>query len=124
MGSLSFAEIEKALSSLERALAQPENEYIRDAAIQRFEYTFELAWKLAKKALQIQGLVSQAPRTVIRDSAQQGWLSDAEAWMKFLDDRNLTSHTYNEKTAQQVYETSRAFAPACKLLIEALKKLP
>ncbi len=124
MGSLSFVEIEKALATLDRALARPEDEFTRDATIQRFEYTFELAWKLAKRALQIQGITSQAPRSVIRDLAQQGWLPDAQDWMTFLEHRNLTTHGYNEQIAQTVYETARKFSPSCRALLDILKKLP
>jgi nucleotidyltransferase substrate binding protein (TIGR01987 family) len=116
-------EFEKAIRSLESVLKQPKNEFIRDATVQRFEFTFELAWKLSKKALNHVGIESLSPRSVIRDIGQQKWIDDPEQWMKFLDHRNLTSHAYNEKTAEQVYEVSKEFLPECKKLLSALHQL-
>jgi nucleotidyltransferase substrate binding protein (TIGR01987 family) len=120
---LKTEEFEKAILSLESALKQPKNEFIRDAAIQRFEFTFVLGWKLSKKALNHIGIESLSPRSVIRDMGQQKWIDDPEKWMKFLDHRNLTSHTYNEKTAEKVYEVSKEFLPECKKLLSALHHL-
>ena len=119
--NLSFEQVEKALKSLEKALAQPKTEFTRDAAIQRFEYTFELTWKLAKKTLEFNGITSTSPRSVIRDMGQQGWIADVKRWFSFLDARNLTSHTYKEEIADQVYETARSFAKECKDLIRKLQ---
>ncbi len=121
--TISVSEIEKALASLELALNEPLDEFVRDACIQRFEYTFELAWKLAKRALEYQGIISVSPRTVFRDCGQQGLISDVELWLRFLDDRNLTTHTYNEKTAHDVYETAKEFAQECRKLILKVKTL-
>ena len=78
----------------------------RDAAIQRFEYSTEACWKAAQSVLSIQfGLELASPKSVIRSCAQNALLTEADARlaMNLVDDRNLTSHTYNEALAQAIW---------------------
>lgn len=117
-----FAKLEKALDSLRSALSQPpKNDLERDGVIQRFEYCFELFWKTSKRALNTLGIQSQSPRSVIRDLANQGFISDAELWMALLEARNYTSHTYNEATAQWVFSQSSIFLAQADALLARLK---
>ncbi len=99
----------KALKTLDEVLAiESLNSIERDALIQRFEYSFEAIWKTVKRFLNIvEGIDAISPKTVIRVSMETG-LFDEEMTRQALvmaDDRNLTSHTYNEELAQQI--TSR-----------------
>ncbi len=101
---LSQAEyFERAVNRLADALAQPKNEYIRDSAIQRFEFTFELAWKLLKRYLSLQGLEARSPRESIRGAFEVGLLPEDEGWLAMIELRNLTSHTYDEEVAERIY---------------------
>lgn len=78
----------------------------RDAAIQRFEYTFEAVWKAAKQfLLDREGFDVASPKRVIRTCREVGLLDEAETAhaLEMADDRNLTSHTYNEQLAQEIY---------------------
>jgi nucleotidyltransferase substrate binding protein (TIGR01987 family) len=78
----------------------------RDAAIQRFEYSTEACWKAAQSVLSMQfGLELASPKSVIRASAQNALLTEADARlaMDLVDDRNLTAHTYNEALAQAIW---------------------
>ena len=78
----------------------------RDAAIQRFEYSTEACWKAAQSVLSLQfGLALASPKSVIRASVQNALLTEADARlaMDLVDDRNLTSHTYNEELAQAIW---------------------
>lgn len=59
---LRLAAFGSALGRLEAALAQPKNEWTRDSAIQRFEFTFELAWKAVATAARAEGLDAPALR--------------------------------------------------------------
>ncbi len=61
-----MALLEQATKRLDEALSRPKDEFIRDAAIQRFELTFGLAWKVLKGYLEIQGLEARSPRMAIR----------------------------------------------------------
>jgi nucleotidyltransferase substrate binding protein (TIGR01987 family) len=74
----------------------------RDAAIQRFEYSFEATWKAAQRYLQIvEGTVVGSPKAAIRASRESGLLdaTTTEQALGMADDRNLTAHTYNESLA-------------------------
>ena len=74
-----------------------------DATIQRFEFCFELAWKLMKAVLEYEGIEANSPRSCIREGWKQGLISDAEAWLEMMEKRNLSSHTYDENVARDIY---------------------
>lgn len=116
---------EKAVASLEEALAQPKTDYLRDATIQRFEYTFELAIKMLKRSLEKwpEGTTidQQTYRDMIRMAAESGLITDPEAWFEYREARNITSHAYDEKLAEKVYTTVKKFGPDAKKLLNALK---
>lgn len=92
-----------ALMRLEGALAQPVNEFVRDSAIQRFEFTFELFWKSLKGYAEESGVEAYSPRDSLRTAFQLGVIQENSDWFQMLQDRNLTSHTYNEVTAETIY---------------------
>ncbi len=104
---LRFANFDKALDLLREALeAKPLSAYSRleqEGIVQRFEYTFELAWKTLKDLLYYEGYDEKTPRSVIRRAFETGWLTEEEAttWLDSLEKRNLLSHTYSEQLAQQ-----------------------
>lgn len=111
---------EKALVKLEEALKQQKNEFIRDSVIQRFEFTIELGWKISRKLM---GTSSTAPKQVIREMAQAKMIDDVSVWLKAIDQRNLSAHTYNEDTAEEVYSFAKTFAPLARKLLVNLKKI-
>jgi nucleotidyltransferase substrate binding protein (TIGR01987 family) len=95
--------LEAALTRFEGALAQPVNEFVRDSAIQRFEFTFELFWKSLKAYAEESGLEAYSPRDSLRTAFRPGLIEEHSGWFQMLEDRNLTSHTYNEVTAEMIY---------------------
>ncbi len=97
----------KALGTL-RALPLTEtvSDVVRDAAIQRFKYTFEATWKAAQQyLLDIEGLETASPRSAIRASFQVGVLNETATRraLMMVDDRNLSVHTYNEPLAEATF---------------------
>jgi nucleotidyltransferase substrate binding protein (TIGR01987 family) len=102
---ISTQALEKALDSLKRAILQPKNEFSRDSVIQRFEYTFELSWKLLTKILEADSgsLADNSVKAVLREAARLGNIQKLDLWFEFQKARNITSHTYNEVTAEEVY---------------------
>ena len=76
---------------------------MRDSSIQRFEFTFELFWKSLKAYAEESGLEAFSPRDSIRIAFQLGVIQDNPEWFRMLEDRNRTSHTYNEATADSIY---------------------
>lgn len=85
------------------------NELEREGAIQRFEYTFELAWNTLKDRLEYGGIVltEVTPRNVIRQAFAAKLIPDAEVWTDMLIDRNLMSHTYDFARFEAVIENIR-----------------
>jgi len=83
----------------------PDAIIVRDAAIQRFEFTVEAVWKAAQAVLDaVEGMPVTSPKGAIRASHLVGWISAAEAEGTFdaVDDRNLTSHTYDRELAEML----------------------
>ncbi len=98
---------QRALSTLEEVVAMPFSVIVRDAAIQRFEYSFESLWKLLKIYLsQYEGLTCNSPKRCFREAFQVGLLSveETELCLAMTDNRNLTSHTYIEAVAEAIYQ--------------------
>lgn len=102
---LKWEDYHQALHRLEIALTKTldEDDLYLDATIQRFEFTFELAWKLMKAVLEYEGVEATSPRSSIREAWKQHLIGDAEKWLDMQVKRNLSSHTYNEETAQDIY---------------------
>lgn len=115
--SVSIEEYKKAAKRLEEALAQPKNEFLRDSVIQRFEFCIELAWKTSKK---IMGTSTTAPKQIVREMAQNSLIDNVDIWLESIDQRNLSSHTYNEELAEQVYQFVQGFLPEIKKLVDKL----
>jgi nucleotidyltransferase substrate binding protein (TIGR01987 family) len=121
--AITLAPIEKALTSLNKAIKQEKNEFVRDSVIQRFEYSFELSWKSLQKILEAdRPLEDTSVKGILREAGRQGLISSVELWFEFQRGRNLTSHTYNEEVAEEVYEIAVRFPHQCQLLIENLQK--
>lgn len=132
--TIDISSLEKAVISLEeafRVLKGTKNrletagwKLLRDGVIQRFEYTFELSWKLLKRYLEEYGLErvdTLTNRELFRVGHEQRLLDDAEAWIGYLRGRNLTSHMYSEGVAEQVFRTAEAFLPSVRFLLDQLR---
>jgi nucleotidyltransferase substrate binding protein (TIGR01987 family) len=110
------AEVRASATRLAEVVALPESEVVRDATIQRFEFTFEVVWKALKLYLERQGHECGGPRPTLKKAFAEGILASAEeadVWMRMLDDRNATSHAYDEPLAHRIYASIvREYAPA------------
>lgn len=119
---INLAPLEKALKSLERAVAQPKDEFSRDSVIQRFEYTFELCWKVLQRWLEAdRPLDDTSVRGILRTAATRGLIGNLDLWFEFQRARNLTSHTYNEVTAEEVYAVALKITDPARELLSKLK---
>ncbi|MEX0719193.1 MAG: nucleotidyltransferase substrate binding protein [Balneolaceae bacterium] len=116
--------LEKAFHSLEIALAiTPHDEIVRDATIQRFEYSFELSWKFMKRYLkEFAGIEEHQIKEIFRNSAKIGLINNPENWIGYHKARNLTSHTYNEKIAEETYRFAISFSGDANYFLKQLKQ--
>ena len=98
-----FHSLSQSVARLTEILREPKTVANRDSAIKRFELTFELAWKSIKKALENRGVECQSPRDCFEKAFLAGVVADNPLWLKMIEDRNLSVHTYNEKLAERIY---------------------
>lgn len=94
----------KALRRLEENLKEQKTEIVRDSAIKRFEFTFDLSWKLIKAYLEEnKGVVCVSPKGCFREAYRQGLLAYDDFWIEMTDMRNDAAHTYRESLAEEIY---------------------
>ncbi|MBI4583197.1 MAG: nucleotidyltransferase substrate binding protein [Planctomycetes bacterium] len=123
-------EIKKVLSQLENALQKftealahdiKKDELYLDGTIQRFEFSFELCWKVLKRCLEYEGVSARTPREVFKEAFKLGWLTEGDQhWLKMIDDRNLTCHTYNQSTALALYSRLPGYLQSFRRLLSFL----
>jgi nucleotidyltransferase substrate binding protein (TIGR01987 family) len=104
--TLKYKDALQALKTFGEILKQPFSIIVRDAAIQRFEYTFEALWKFIKEYLkEREGIISNSPKSCFRELLSLGFLTEEETvnFLEMTDRRNDTSHTYKEEVAQIIY---------------------
>lgn len=99
-----FANYQLALQQLETFFEPPAlNDREQQGLIKAFEYTFELAWNSLRDLLRSQGNSTLlGSRDTLREAFRLGLIEDGETWMLMIQDRNLTSHTYNRSTAEAI----------------------
>jgi nucleotidyltransferase substrate binding protein (TIGR01987 family) len=109
-----------AIARLREVLKQPENDVSRDAAIQRFEFCFELAWKSIQERARDEGLDCQSPKGCLQVAFKTSWIANEQGWLAMLEDRNRTSHTYDEDLAKAVFRRLPNYLPLLDALLNKL----
>ncbi|MDD2889334.1 MAG: nucleotidyltransferase substrate binding protein [bacterium] len=134
--TLDLSSLQKAVSSLERAIKVASSqitgevdtdyeEVIRAGVIQSFEFTYEVCWKFMKRWLEnnfgndtVDGL---SKKELFRVAAESQLIKDVEVWIGYHEARNKTSHIYDEDKAKDVYDAAVQFINEAKDLLEVLK---
>ncbi len=124
MSKIKFEKFEKALLSLEAIYLKPmqDDRSNVDATIQRFAFTFELAWKFLKDYFFEQGIELNYPKEVLQQAFKVDLISDERVWLKMLNDRNMTSHTYNQQLADEIYCSIKLYVPDLRDLLNKVRK--
>lgn len=118
-----LTDLKSAFARLQEALELEENLIVKDAAIQRFEFTFELCWKLMQAVAKFKGAeTTGSVRDSIRTAAQLGTVDDSQPWFDFHDERNKASHTYDLEMADEVFQKVKEFPPLVHRLIGSAEK--
>ncbi|MDQ2720384.1 MAG: nucleotidyltransferase substrate binding protein [Bacteroidota bacterium] len=101
-----FRNFNKALSQLKKFIDKNElNDLEKQGLIKAFEYTYELAWNVLKDYFEYQGNKNiNGSRDAINEAFRKDLIINGEAWMQMFKDRNQTSHSYNETTANEISE--------------------
>lgn len=110
-------QLTEAISRLDEVLREPKNDIVRDSAIKRFEFCMDLAWKTIKTRLEEEnGIIVHSPNNAFREAYKQGLIEYDDKWIKYVEARNNTVHTYKESLADEIYEKLPE-------ILENLKKL-
>lgn len=127
--SIKLGSLKKALTSLikavDRAAPIPFDLELRDACIQRFEYTYELCIKMIRRYLETEIPLPQEVdrmnyRDLLRVAFEYGLIDSVEDWFAYREARNQTSHAYDEEKAQYVYDVLPRFVLKADFLLQAL----
>ena len=130
METLNLTFFENAINSLESIISRYEKENdidIRDSVIQRFEYTYSMSLKMISRFLKqndiSEEISSMTFNEIIRRANQFGLLkTNLETWDEYRKKRNMTSHTYDEKIANDVVAIIPAFKDEAEFLLNRLKE--
>jgi len=121
---LSLTSLKQAASSLQDALLPPKTDLVRDATIQRFEYTFELAWKTLRRYFKLNNQFEPNNlKDIFREAGKQRLIDSVEDWFGYLEARNNTVHTYSRAVAEKTYQIAQQFSADVGLLIQRLEAL-
>lgn len=121
---LKYNDANNSLETLRDILKEPFSIIIRDATIQRFEYTFEAFWKFIQEYLkEKEGIIVNSPKSCFREIFSLGFISEEETvrLLEMTDKRNETSHTYKEKVAQSIFEKVDGYATLMTKILEKIK---
>ena len=128
---LDVSSLAKALITLEEAInayqKNPENGFIRDACIQRFEYSYELSHKMLRRYLEMTESTTAiiddlSFPSLIRLGFERGLIaSEWVIWKRFREARNITAHTYDEKKALDILLILPSFLKEASLLLHELQ---
>ncbi len=119
----SFISLGQTIDRLDEAVQHPrylDDEFIRDATIQRFEFVTELFWKVLKKILIHDKVETTTPRDTLSKAYQYKLIDHQEQWIMMLDDRNITSHVYRESMASQVLARIPTYAKVFRVTYDKL----
>ena len=118
-----LAQFAHAYARLQEALGTPLDEALAlDGTIQRFEFTFEIAWKTLKAYLEDQGIIAHSPKDCLKEAFRIGWIAEEKPWLTLLQARNMTSHVYNEKMVMDIYIEIQKNHSIFQTLLNTLRK--
>ncbi len=120
--NIKFEKFKKALLSLEAIYLKPmqDDRSNLDATIQRFEFTFELAWRFLKDYFFERDIALHYPKEVMQEAFNVNLIGNEHIWIQMLKDRNMTSHTYDEKLADEIYLRIKLYVPELRHLLNKI----
>ncbi len=101
---LAIKKLERAFNRLDQAVKIAKDDLDKDGVIQRFEFAAELLWKILKIVLEYNKVECYSPRDCIKKAFRYALIDDDEIVLDILDDRNRSSHIYDEKTSEEIFK--------------------
>jgi len=121
---LRFSKLSKALDGLEQAerLPMTTDHLARDTTIHRFKFGVDLSLRLLKTILESLGTHVHSPKPVLQEAFANHLIDDKQVWLDMLKDRNLTSHTYDQQIADEIFSNIRTYIPLLRKTFNKLTK--
>lgn len=117
----SIKKLKDAYKKLDEGIKQAKDELDKDGVIQRFEFTFELLWKALKIYLEYQGIIVRTPRESFMEAFRINIINDEKIFLDMLEDRNNTSHIYDKKTSEKIFNRIKnIYTPEIAKIIDIL----
>lgn len=114
--------LEAAINKLSDGIKSAKDELDKDGVIQRFEFTFELLWKTIKVFLEDKGILCKSPKDCLQQAFKYGLISDEELFLKMLNDRNKTSHLYDQSASEDIFKNIKSdYSEAISDLLNKIK---
>jgi len=93
-----------------------------DLVVKRFEFTYEMSWKALKRYLGYSGVATDSPRMAFREGFSQGMIADESVWLDMIEQRNISSHVYDEYQVKGIIEKKEKYRNAFVGLKEKIEK--
>jgi nucleotidyltransferase substrate binding protein (TIGR01987 family) len=123
-GKISIEPLLKTKAQLDKAITQAKTDLEITGAIKCFEYSYEISWKIMKKILEAMGITDiNNPRAVFAAAYKNKLIDDLAAWNSYISKRNLTSHTYDQELAHDVFNSLKGFSQHLETFIQNIRKL-
>jgi nucleotidyltransferase substrate binding protein (TIGR01987 family) len=118
---IDFSKLLKAQAVFERVRRDMQDERDQMGAVQAFEFCYELAWKMMKRVLAVQGLNVEAPKDIFRKAALVKLIDDPEIWFDFQEKRNLGLYVYDQENLIAIVETFDLFSAEFEKVIQGMQ---
>lgn len=118
-----------ALKKLDTAIAQKDilanegfGDIYLDLIVKRFEFTYEMCWKALKRYLDYVGIDAKSPRMVFKEAFAQSLITDENIWLDMIEQRNLSSHIYDEHQIQEILDKIKDYSEAFNKIKSMIEK--
>ena len=88
-----------------------------------FKSCYELSWKTMKRILSYRGIEANSPREVFRLAAREKLIDDLDKWFDFIEKRNLTTHVYNLKIAEEIFSFLPLIATELDIFVKKIRTM-
>ena len=102
--NFALIKLKNAFFSLSEGVEKAVDELDKDGVIQRFEFTIELLWKALRIILKYENIEVNSPRDSFKEGFRLGIINDEKTFLSMLEDRNLTSHIYDQDTSETIFK--------------------
>jgi nucleotidyltransferase substrate binding protein (TIGR01987 family) len=120
--SRAFDKFNEAVESRVRLAEDGYENVVLDLLVKRFEFTFEMSWKAIKRYLDFIGIEAPNPRTAFKEAYAQGLIGEENVWLDMIEQRNISSHNYDESEISEILDKVETYRKAFETLNTDLKQ--